>query len=162
MYPMKNQIFRKMGLELNRMKDAGKVDLGFLDHILEFKHYLNKIKTRWLENPNNDGFYFYQAAYNMELIADQMYARFEDAGKTKDRSVVADDALALLPQFDKTLDLLESSDISTASIDKILDQTGILRDVAADKNLLEPIEVDRKSIDVDNLRSNFTALMRHD
>ena len=156
---MNNQLLKEMDFALNKMEDTGEVDLGFLENISNFRHHINKIKTQWLEYTDNDGFYFYQAARNMELILGKMYVRFENAKKMNDNPVVALDTLALLPQFDKTLSLLERHDISAESIDKILDQTRILRDTAASKNLIESIEIDRNSLDTDNLKTYFTSLM---
>ena len=155
---MNNQLLREMDFTLNKMKETGKIDLDFLKNISEFRHYINKVKTRWLEHTDNDGFYFYQAARNMELILSKMYDRFEKAKKINDNSIDLD-TLALLPHFDKTLGLLEHHNVSAESIDKILDQTRLLRDAAASKNLIESIEIDRNSLDTDNLKTCFTSLM---
>ena len=129
---MKNQLLNDMEFVLNKMEKTGEVDLEFLKYISEFRHQLNKIKTQWLEHTSIDGFYFYQAARNMELILGKMYERFRDAKKMNDNPVVSIDTLAILPQFDKTLSLLEPHKITTKSIDTVLDQTRILRDVAAE------------------------------
>lgn len=156
---MKNQLLNDMEFALNKMEKTGEVDLEFLEHISKFRHHLNKIKTRWLEHTSIDGFYFYQAARNMELILGKMHDRFKDAKKMNDNPVVSIDTLAILPQFDKTLSLLEPHKITTKSIDSVLDQTRILRDVAAKKNLIESITIDRESLDTDNLRYQFNSLM---
>ena len=158
-HPLKNQLLERMNSELHRMEETGDVDIGFLERIAEFRDYINKIKTRWLENNNTEGFYFYQAARNMDFILDEVDARFQKAKKTHDNPAVALDTLALLPEFDKTLDLLEHDEITPESIDTILDRTRILRNVARSRNLIESIETDRKFLDTDMLGRYFTALM---
>ncbi len=156
---MNNQLLKEMNFALNKMEETGEVDLGFLDNICEFREHINTIKTRWLEYTSNDGFYFYQAARNVELILGKMYDRFKNAKKMNDSPVVSLDTLVLLPHFDKTLGLLEHQNISAESIDKILNQTKILQDAAANRNLIESIEIDRNSLDTDNLKICFTSLM---
>ena len=157
---MKNQLLKEMDFALNKMEETRKVDLGFLENISEFKSHINKIKTKWLEHASNDGFYFYQAARNIELILGKMYERFENAKEMNDSSVVASDTLSLLPQFDKILYLLDTNTISTGFIDQILDETSTLRFAAADKNLIESIEIDRNSLDTENLKIHFASLMK--
>lgn len=156
---MKNQLLNDMEFILNKTEKTGKVNLEFLEYISEFRHQLYKIKTQWLEHASIDGFYFYQAARSMELILGKMYERFRDAKKMNDNTAVSIDTLAILPQFDKTLGLLEPHKITTESIDKILDQTRILRDAAAEKNLIESITTDRESLDTDNLKYQFNSFM---
>ena len=158
-YPLKNQLLKRMNSALYKMEETGEVDLGFLSHIDEFRHHIDKVKARWVENSNTEGFYFYLAARSMELILGRMQERFQEAGRAHDNPAVALDTLALLPEFDKTLDLLAHDEITPESIDTILDRTRILRDVAEDRNLIESIETDRESIDTDRFRLHFTALM---
>ena len=158
-HPLKNQLLERMNFALCKMEETGEVDPGFLSHIAEFRHHIDKVKARWLENDDSDGFYFYMAARSMELILGRMQERFQEAEKAHDNPAVALDTLALLPEFDKTLDLLAHDEITPESIDTILDRTRILRNVAADRNLIESIETDRESIDVDSVRLCFTSLM---
>ena len=95
----------------------------------------------------------------MDFILDEVEARFQKAKKVHDNPAVALDTLALLPEFDKTLDLLAHGEITPESIDTILDRTRILRNVARSRNLIESIETDRKFLDTDMLGRYFTALM---
>ena len=158
-HPLKNQLLERMSHELCKMEETGEVDMGFLSHVTEFRHHIDKVKARWLENDDSDGFYFYMAARNMELMLDRVQERFQGAGKAHDDPAVALDTLALLPEFDKTLDLLAHDEITPESIDTILDRTRILRDVARSRNLIESIETDLKDIDADRVRLLFPALM---
>ena len=160
-HPLKNQLLEKMSHELCKMKETGEVDLGFLSRVDGFRHHIDKVKARWLENSNTEGFYFYMAARNMELMLDRVQERFQGAEKAHDDPAVAPDTLALLPEFDKTLDLLAHDEITPESVDAILDRTGILRDVARSRNLIESMETDLKDIDADRFRRLFPALMDH-
>ena len=158
-HPLKNQLLERMNFALYKMEETGEIDLGFLSHVTEFRHHIDKVKARWLENSNTEGFYFYLAARSIELILGRMQERFQEAGKAHDNPAVAPDTLALLPEFDKTLDLLAHDEITPESIDAILDRTRVLRDVAEDKNLLESIETDLESVDADRFRLLFPALI---
>ena len=160
-HPLKNQLLERMSHELCKMEETGEVDMGFLSHVTEFRHHIDKVKARWLENDDSDGFYFYMAARNIELMLDRVQERFQGAEKAHDNPAVAPDTLALLPEFDKTLDLLAHDEITPESIDTILDRTRVLRDVAEDRNLIESIETDLKDIDADRVRLLFPALMDH-
>ena len=99
------------------------------------------------------------AARNMELMLDRVQERFQEAEKAHDNPAVAPDTLALLPEFDKTLDLLAHDEITPESIDTILERTRILRDVARNRNLIESMETNRKFIDADRFRLLFPALL---
>ena len=160
-HPLKNQLLERMNSALYKMEETGEIDPGFLSHIAEFRHHIDKVKAHWLENSNPERFYFYMAARNTELMLDRIQERFQEAGKAHDNPAVALDTLALLPEFDKTLDLLAHDEITPESIDTILDRTGILRDVAEDRNLIESMETDLKFIDADRFRLHFPALMDH-
>ena len=157
---MKNQILNEMNFALTIMEETGKVNLDFLQKIAKFQQHIDKVKTRWLEYSDTDGFYFYQAAHSIDLILSKIHDRFEKSKEMNDTPTVALDTLALLPQFDTILDLLRPHEISSTSIDQILDQTSILRNTAADKNLIESIQTDRESLDIDSLKSNFVPLMK--
>ena len=158
-HPLKNQLLERMNFALYKMEETGEIDLGFLSHVTEFRHHIDKVKARWLENSNTEGFYFYMAARNMELMLDRVQERFQEAEKAHDNPAVAPDTLALLPEFDKTLDLLAHDEITPESIDTILERTRILRDVARNRNLIESMETNRKFIDADRFRLLFPALL---
>ena len=63
---MKNQILIEIKDSLDRMEEAGKVDLAVLDNIAALCDFLKTVKSRWLDVKDSDGFYFYQAARNVE------------------------------------------------------------------------------------------------
>lgn len=143
------------------MEKTGKVDLTILDSLSELRSSLRKIKTKWLEIQNSDGFYFYQAARNVELILGKMEYRFKNSQKANDNPKIAEDSLILLPAIDNILDITQSYKIDETLINKVLNNTRDLRNKAASTNLIEPLDVSRESIDKDQLRLQFSALMQN-
>ena len=142
------------------MEVTGKVDLAILDSLSKLRGLLKGIKSRWLEVEDSDGFYFYQAARNMELILGKMEYRFKNSQKTNDNPKIAEDSLILLPAIDGILEITQSYQVNEHSINEVLNRTRDLRNQAASTNLIEPLEINREYIDKDNMRLQFTALMK--
>ena len=142
------------------MEEAGKVDLAILNSLSKLRDLLKGIKSRWLEVENSDGFYFYQAARNMELILGRMEQRFKNSQEANDNPKVAEDSLILLPAIDGILEITQSYKVNEHSINEVLNRTRYLRDRAASANLIEPLEINRECIDKDNMRLRFTDLMK--
>lgn len=158
---LKNNILAEIERSLARMEDAGRVDLAILGSLSKLRDLLKSIKSRWLDVEDSDGFYFYQAARNTELILDRMEHRFKNSQKANDNPQIAEDSLTLLPVIDEILEITQSYKVDERSINKVLDSTRDLRNRAADTNLIEPLEINRKYIDHDNMRSRFDALMEN-
>lgn len=151
---------------LDKMEKIGKVDLEVLDKLDKLRKLLKTRKTQWLEISNSDGYYFYQAVRNVELMLDTMEYRFKNSQKTNDNPKIAKDSLTLLPSIDKILNITQLSVINNELIndeliDKVLSQTQHLRNVASRTNLIESIDIDRQLIDKDQLKSKYTQLMKN-
>ena len=142
------------------MEESGKIDLAILNSLSKLRDLLKGIKSRWLEIEDSDGFYFYQAARNTELILDKMESRFKDSQKADDNPKIAEDSLVLLPAIDEILEITQSYKVSEHSINEVLSKTRDLRNQAASTNLLEPLEANKEYIDKDNMRLRFAALMK--
>ena len=121
---------------------------------------LNDIKSKWLEVEDSDGFYFYQAARNTKLILDRIEHRFKNSQEANDNPKIAEESLALLPIIDDILEITQTYRISEDSINNVLDRTHDLRNQAANRDLIEPLEINRECIDKDNMRLQFTTLMK--
>ena len=156
---MRQQIIQEINDSLNHMEETGIVDMSILDNLQKLRQLLREIKTKWLEHPNTDAFYFYQAARNVELILGKMEDRFKNSKIANDNPKIAEDSLVLMPVMDKILAMAEANQITNQTIDDILEKTRKLRNVAASTNLIESLEIDRNSIDKDTLRLQFVALM---
>ena len=157
---MKNQILIEIKDSPDRMEETGRVDLAILNNIATLRDFLKTIKSKWLDMRDSDGFYFYQASRNMELILGEMERRFENSQKDNDSSKIAKDSLLLLPDIDSILEMTQSFQINKQAIDQVLAKTHALRDKAANANLIEPLETSRQTLDKDNLRVQFSALMQ--
>ena len=157
---MKNSILIGIEMSLNNMEEAGKVDLAILDSLSKLRGLLKNIKSRWLEVEDSDGFYFYQAARNTELILGKMESRFQDSQKANDNPKIAEDSLILLPAIDGILEITQSYNVNECSINEVLNRTRDLRNQAADTNLIESLEINREYIDKDNMRRQFAAMMK--
>ena len=156
---MKNSTLVDIEKSLTKMEETGKVDLTILNNLSKLRDLLKGIKSRWLEIEDSDGFYFYQAARNTELILDTMESRFKDSQKADDNPKIAEDSLVLLPAIDEILEIAQSYQVSDHSINEVLSKTRDLRNQAASTNLLEPLEVNKECIDKDNMRLGFADLM---
>ena len=158
---LKTNILVEIEGSLVRMEEAGRVDLAVLGSLSKLRDLLKSIKSRWLDAEDSDGFYFYQAARNMELILDRMEHRFKNSQKANDNPKIAEDSLILLPVIDEILAITQSYKVDERSINKVLSRTRDLRNQAADTDLIEPLEFNRKYIDSNNVRSRFDALMEN-
>ena len=157
---MKNQILIEIKDSLDRMEEAGKVDLAVLSNIADLRDFLKTIKSRWLDVKDSDGFYFYQAARNVELILGEMQRRFKNSQKDSGSPKIAKDSLSLLPDIDSILEMTQSFQINKQAIDQVLTKTHTLRDKAASVNLIEPLETSHRTLDKDSLRVQFSALVQ--
>ena len=158
---MKNQILIEIKDSLDRMEEAGKVDLAVLDNIADLCDFLKTVKSRWLDVKDSDGFYFYQAARNVELILGEMQRRFKNSQKDSGSPKIVKDSLSLLPDIDSILEMMtQSFQINKQAIDQVLTKTYALRNKAANANLIEPLEINHQTLDKDNLRMQFSALMQ--
>ena len=156
---MKNQILVEIKNSLDKMEETGKVDLAILDNFTTLRKFLRTIKSKWLDVEDSDGFYFYQATRNVELILGKMEYRFKNSQKAKDNPKIAEDSLVLLPAIDNILEATQTFEINEQTIDDVLRKTYSLRNKAASTNLIEPLEISRETLDKDNLKLQFTALM---
>ncbi len=158
---MKNQILIEIKDSLDKMEETGKVDLAvLLGNIATLRDFLKTIKSKWLDIKDSDGFYFYQAARNVELMLGEMERRFKNSQKANDNPKIAEDSLLLLPNIDSILEMTQSFQINKQSIDQVLAKTHTLRDKAANANLIELLEINHQTLDKDNLRMQFSALMQ--
>ena len=158
---LKNNILVEIERSLDKMEGAGRADLAILGSLSKLRDLLKSIKSRWLDVEDSDGFYFYQAARNTELILDRMEHRFKNSQKANDNPRIAEDSLILLPVIDEILDITQSYKVDERSINKMLNRTRDLRNRAVDTDLIEPLEINRKCIDNDNMRSRFDAMMEN-
>ena len=156
---MKNQILVEIKNSLDKMEETGKVDLSILDNLKTLRNFLKTIKSKWLDVEDSNGFYFYQAARNVELILGKMEHRFKHSQEANDNPKIAEDSLLLLPNIDSILDVTQSFKINKQTIDDVLTKTHSLRNKAAITNLIESLEI-RETLDKDNLRLQFSALMQ--
>ncbi len=158
---MRKQILKEIEDSLNHMEETGKVELSILDKLNNLQEFLKTIKTKWIENSNSDGFYFYQAARNIELILDRMEYRFKNSKITNDNPKIAEDSLVLLPAIDRVLELTESNNITPDSITSVLKQTENLRKTAISTKLIESLDASRDSMDVEHVKRQFNQLMQN-
>ena len=156
---MRQQIVQEIRDSLNRMEDTGKVDMSILNSLEKLRQLVYKIQSKWLEHPNTDAFYFYQAVRNIELIVGMMEDRFKNSKETNDNPKVAKDSLIMMPIISDILHMTEKCKISDSSINEILDKTMRLRNTAASTNLIEPLSADYDAIDKDTLQYRFVPLM---
>lgn len=89
-----------------------------------------------------------------------MESRFKNSQKADDNPKIAEDSLVLLPAIDGILKIAQSYKVNEHSINEVLNRIRDLRNQAASTNLIEPLEVNRKYIDKDNMRLQFADLMK--
>ena len=157
---MKNQILLEIKISLERTEETGKIDYMILNNIESLREFLKTVKDKWLNMQDSDGFYFYQAVRNVELILGEMERGFENARKTDNGQKIAADAMSLLPVIDRILDMAQCMKISTYFIDQVLDTTQALRTMASDVDLIEPLDISRKVLDKSSIKVQFSTLMQ--
>jgi len=146
---------------LYNMEASGKVDLSILKLLDELRSMIKELKQKWLEDRNTESYYFYQGLRNIELMLDKMQDRFEHAPEKHDNPKIAEDSIALFKVVDDLLSITETNTINDQNVNKILYKTRDLRNAASRLNLIEPIEADVKMLDKDNIRYNFTPMMKN-
>ena len=126
-------------------------------NIRELKKSLNDSKHKWMQIGNNDGFYFYYAIFNVEIILDEiknkLHNNFKTIGKNseivkdkavltkenakmaKNNSEIAAKSLILWPTINDIFKKTELCDIDEESIKFVLDKTQALRNMATDEYL---------------------------
>ncbi len=157
---MKNQILIEIKTSLDKMEETGKVDLTILDNLTTLRKFLRQLKSKWLNVDNSDGFYFYQAVRNVELVLGKMEYCFKNSQKANDNPKIVEDSLVLLPTIDNILETTQSFKINEDTIGNVLRKTHALRNQAASTNLIESLDISRESIDKDTLKLQFTALIQ--
>lgn len=135
-------IMDEIEVSLNNMEKSGKVDVGVLDSVGKLRKSLVASKSRWLREPNTDGFYFYYAVHSTEMILDRMNDRFKNA-KVGDNPKITRDSLAVLPSIRRLLDAINTDRISERSIDVVIDRTYDLLTVASRADLREIVDTSR-------------------
>ena len=156
---MKNQTL-KIKNSLEQMQQSGKVDLAILDDIITLNETLKTIKGKWFEIADSNGFYFYQATRNVELILGKMEHRFTNSHEAKEPLKIIQDSLMVLSHMDDVLEAIQKFTIKPQMVNDVLQKTYSLRDKAIDVNLLESLEVSREGINRDNLRSQIPKLLQ--
>ena len=137
------------------MEKNGKIDIAILDDLEKFNDKIIAIGKKWISVDHNDGFYFYQAVRNVELILGRMMERFRTSKENQDNLQIALDTLDLIPIMDLVVELtdvdcnLEKNNVEI--VNKLLEHTRDLRDMASVKNLIENdseniIDMDKKTL----------------
>lgn len=119
-----------------RMEDSGEVDLSILEKIKTLKTKVIEMKDKWVRYDNSDGFYFYLAVRNVELVLDKMEERFNKASENKDNPQIAVDTMTILPFVDNIIQMTDASAIKKEDIDIILRHTHNIMDEAEQINLI--------------------------
>ena len=157
---MKNPILIEMQNSLEETKKTGNVNQTTLNNIESLRDFLKTLKDRWLNVQDSDGFYFYQAIRNVELILGEMERSLENARKTSNGQKIATDSLLLLTGIDRILDATEYMKIDMYSIDQVLSMTQALRNIASSVDLIEPLDTSRMALDRGRMKAQFSALMQ--
>ena len=89
-----------------------------------------------------------------------MEHRFKNSQEANDNPKIIKDSLLLLPNIDDILETTQKFTINPQTINDVLNKTYSLRNKAASTNLIESLETSRETLDKDNLRLQFSALMQ--
>ena len=146
---------------LNKMEASGEVDMSILEVIDNLREFLATLKSKWLDAPNTDAFYFYLAIRCTEMILDKMDRRFRNAARLGDNPKVAKDSLAVLAPIRDLLAAASARSISESSINDVLDCTQRLHMAVDDVDLQESIEASWALIDMDLLKSQRFELLKN-
>ena len=149
-----------MKVHLIGMKKTHKIDPAILECITKLMDILQRIKLRWVKVKNSDGFYFYQAVRNAELILDKMKKRLENFEKTNDDLKIIRDSLIVLGPIDKILDITQTSKINERQINDVLEKTRDMRSKATIANMIESLEDDKNRIGKSNTEFQFSDIMK--
>ena len=158
---MQQQILKELKDSLNSMEETGKVDLSILDKLNNLRDLAENIQTKWAENPNPDGFYFYHAAKNVELVLNGMMDRFKKSHEANDNPQIATDSLKLLPALERALEIADTDEITPQTINIASDRADQLHDVAIETNLNKALAQSRDSVDIEFIRPKFNKIIEY-
>ena len=89
-----------------------------------------------------------------------MEHRFKNSQEANENPKIIKDSLLLLPNIDNILETTQKFTINPQTINDVLNKTCSLRNKTASTNLIESLEKNRETLDKDNLRLQFSALMQ--
>ena len=133
---------------LDKMEESGKAD-SVLRCIDRLEEHLVKVKSRWLEESDSDGFYFYLAARRVEMVTGRMRERLEGATKAGDNPKIATDSLAVLEPIRELMDAANTRVMDERSVDTVLERIHCLRSAATEADLRESMETCQALVDED-------------
>ena len=154
---LEKEILIKINHSLLKMKKSEKIDLDILTSLSNLRNLLKNIKSKWLKIENSDGFYFYESATSLELVLDQIEYRFKNSQFSNDTEIV-EDSLSILPAIVNVLEAIQLYEINEDSINKVLRRTRVLDIQAYDTNLIEPLDITIKHIDMNNVKRMLKAI----
>lgn len=143
---------------LDKMEESGKAD-SVLKCIDRLEEHLVKVKSRWLEESDSDGFYFYLAARRVEMVTGRMRERLECATKG-DSSKIATDSVAVLEPIRELLDAANTRVMDERSIDTVLERIHRLRSAATEADLRESMETCQALVDEDLSDAQYSEIMK--
>ena len=93
----------------------------------------------------------------MELVLDQIEDRFKNSQFSNDTQIV-EDSLSILPAIVNVLKIIQLYEINEDSINEVLRRTRVLDIQAYDTNLIEPLDITIKHIDMNNIKRMLKAI----
>lgn len=156
----KTTLLDQMTKSLNKMEDTGKVDILILNDLKKLEKKLLEIEEKWLKSGHKDSFFFYQGVRNVELILERMMERFEKSLEENDNPQIAKDTLALIPLVSDLIQLTGREKLDSSSVNQILERTRQLRNKAAETNLIEVEEKNKRLVENKKLSKSFDEILK--
>ena len=135
---MKNHILIEIKKSLEDTKKTGEIENVLIKDIYRLDSRLVVITDEWIEVGNHDGFYYYQGAFNIQLIIMKIKELFKNTSQYDENKKLAENILSLLPNIDKILTIVQRFKINKKSTDDVLNKTGLLREMAEKVKLMDP------------------------
>ncbi|MCY4491848.1 MAG: hypothetical protein OXC46_10400 [Thaumarchaeota archaeon] len=145
---------------INTMDTEGMIDATICNSLTKLIEKMIKIKKKWLTVNHENNFDFFCAVGAVELLLEQMIERFQIEAKYNNLQIVLDSS-DVIPLAREIIQIAEQYNPDDDLAEHISEKRLQLRDLAREKNLLEPVERNLRDIDKKFLGEVFDKMLEN-
>ena len=145
---------------INTMDTEGMIDATICNSLTKLIEKMIKIDKKWLTVNHVNNFDFFCAVGAVELLLEQMIERFQIEAKYNNLQIVLDSS-DVIPLAREIIQIAEQYNPDDDLAEQVSEKRLQLRDLAREKNLLEPVERNLRDIDKKFLGEIFDKMLEN-
>lgn len=153
-------VLHEISNQANAMEDEGIVDITIVENLKKLQSISRELESKWVRTNTENSFYFYNAIKSVELILEKMIDRFLKAKEMHDNPQVAVDTVRLVPSLVDVIEITDDDKVDQETTDRIIERTYLLRNKAAETNLLESEEMDLEGVNKQKLLDTLNGMAK--